>query len=145
MSKDPNHITFRVSNKKILRFIEELTTKFKNKSTVLNEILDIGAPILYARIFGKGRDTAAAEGSSAPDTTRELKELRLDCDDIFVMLNILEPMLAALFNIALAQLENDTVNPQELKLGLLGDLPPALADMKKEIVKRHAKRKGRQQ
>ena len=143
MKRTPkNQITARIHNASTMQLVNELAEKRGNRNAVLNDILDRGAPLLYAEVFGGKTSPAQPSGKVQPSVGRELKELRRDLDDVYVLLNIFEPMIVGLYNLAAEQLDGEPVNAEELRSGTLSDLPPELADIKREITERHRLRKG---
>lgn len=138
MSKklNPNAHIFSVlvHNADTLRLVNELAAKFNNRNAVLNDALDIGVPILYARIFGKDVKQSRESKSHSPSVGREIKELRRVIDDLFIEMNVQETMLAGLFNALVAQLDGDAVNPEGLRDGSLCDLPELVARIKDDLI-----------
>lgn len=123
-----------IHNADTLSLINELATKLSNRNAVLNDALDIGVPILYARIFGKDVKETREQKSHNPTVGRELKELRRVIDDLFIEMNVQETMLAGLFNALIAQAEGVAVNAESLRDGSLCDLPELVARIKEDLL-----------
>lgn len=127
----------RIHNMDTLQLINELAEKFGNRNAVLNNILDIGAPILYAQFFGKETKAARAEKSTHnPSVGRELKELRKITDDMFVLFNVQEALLASLTNVKAAELNGEKVNAAQLLNGSMSALPEFVAGIKADLTTR---------
>lgn len=142
MSKkfNPNSNMFSVlvHNDETLLLINELAKKFGKRNVIVNDALDIGVPILYARIFGKGGNVEqSAAQQYSPSVGRELKELRRVIDDLFIEMNVQETMLAGIFNARLAELDGESVNAEALRDGSLCDLPELVAGMKADLTAAH--------
>lgn len=133
-NKNTALICVRVHEDDTLQLINELAKKFNNRNAVLNDALDIGVPILYARIFGKDVKQSRESKSHSPSVGREIKELRRVIDDLFIEMNVQETMLAGLFNALVAQLDGDAVNPESLRDGSLCDLPELVAKIKEDLI-----------
>lgn len=129
----PNFFALRIHNSDTLRMIEEMLSNFKNRNAVLNEALDLGAPILYARIFGGESKAEKAKQEYRPSVARELKELRRVIDDLFIENNVIEMLLAALFNAKVAALGGEEVNAEALLDGSMCDLPELVAGLKADL------------
>ncbi|WP_251547219.1 hypothetical protein [Pumilibacter intestinalis] len=128
-------ITLRIHNADTLALVNELAVKLGNRSAVLNEALDIGVPIMYARIFGKaGNPESAPAPAYSPSVGREMKELRRVIDDLFIEMAIQETMIAGLFNATVAQLDGEAVNAETLRDGSLCDLPELVSGLKEDLI-----------
>lgn len=138
--QDAIDITLRVRNADTYTLINELAVKLGKRSVVLNDALDIGVPILYARIFGKEVQQSHEQKSHSPSVGRELKELRRVMDDLFVEMNVQETMLAGLFNALIAQADGEPVNAEGLRDGSLCDLPELVAKIKEDLIETRQKR-----
>lgn len=139
LNPDANIFSVLVHNANTLRLIGELAKMLKNRNAVLNEILDIGVPILYARIFGGENKTEKAKQECKPSVGRELKELRRVIDDLFIEMTVQETMLAGLFNAKVAALDGEDVNAESLLDGSMCDLPELVAGIKADLTKNEKK------
>lgn len=127
--------TVCIHNADTFNLINELIAKLKNdRTTVINDALDIGVPILYARIFGKDVKQSREQKSHSPSVGRELKELRRVIDDLFIEMNVQETMLAGLFNALSAYLAGTVINAESLTDGSLCDLPELVAKIKEDLI-----------
>ncbi len=128
--------SIRVHNDDTLSLVNELAAKSGNRNAVLNDALDIGVPILYARIFGKDAKTPSEQKPLySPSVGRELKELRRVIDDLFVEMAVQETMLAGLYNVKTAELDGEDVNAEALRDGSMCDLPELVAGLKADLTK----------
>ncbi len=134
LNLNANIFSVLIHNADTLSLINELAAKIKNRNSVLNDALDIGVPILYARIFGKETKVPSEQSSPhSPKVGRELKELRKVIDDLFIEMAVQETLLAALFNAKVAELDGETVNAENLRDGSLCDLPELVAGLKADL------------
>lgn len=125
----------RIHNADTLALVNELAVKLGNRNAVLNEALDIGVPIMYARIFGKTvKNELSAKLPHSPTVGRELKELRKVIDDLFIEMAIQETMISGIFNALVAQLDGEPVNAETLRDGSLCDLPELVAGLKDDLI-----------
>lgn len=140
-NKKATRYSVLVHNNDTLQLINELADKLGGKrNPVLNDALDIGVPILYARIFGKEVKQTNEQRSHSPSVGRELKELRRVIDDLFIETNVLETMLAGLYNVQTATLDGTPVNAEGLLDGSLCDLPELVAKIKEDLIEMRQKR-----
>lgn len=135
-NKKATRFSALIHNDDTLQLINELAAKLGNRNAVLNDALDIGAPTLYARVFGKEVKTEAAKKTRHdPSVGRELKELRKIIEDIFVELVAVETMLAGLYNTKTDELDGEEVSAESLRDGSICDLPEFIAGLKSDLVK----------
>lgn len=139
--KEPTFCGLRIYDDDILQLINELTIKREvSRNVVLNNALSIGVPILYAQIFGnEAKQIQAATNEKAqhsPSSARELKELRRVIDDIFVLFNVTEALLASLTNAKAAELDGKKLNSKQLLNGSLSALPEFVAGIKADLTTR---------
>ncbi len=128
-------ICVRVHEDDTLKLINELAVKFKNRNAVLNDALNIGVPILYARIFGKDVKQASEQEPHNPSVGREIKELRKVIDDVFVQMLSVETMVAGLFNAKTDELNGDEVSAAGLLDGSGCELPEFVAGLKDDLTR----------
>ena len=139
--KESTFCGLRIRDDDMLQLINELTVKRDvSRNVVLNDALFIGVPILYAQIFGKeAKQMQAALNEKTkynPNTERELKELRRVIDDIFVLFNVTEALLASLTNVKAAELDGKKINSKQLLNGSLSALPEFVAGIKADLTTR---------
>lgn len=133
-NKKATRFSVIVHNDDTLQLLNELAEKFQNRNLVLNDALNIGVTILYARIFNKDVQQSHEQKSHSPSVGRELKEVRRVIDDLFVEMNVLETMLAGLFNAQITQADGNAVNAESLRDGSLCDLPELVAKIKEDLI-----------
>lgn len=149
--KDAFDITLRIHNAATYELINELAEAYKNRTTVLNECLNVGAPIVYERFFHRkaltlqGRENTKADDIDVAEalnsTARQIREMRLTQDDLYVMINNLEYMLATLYNTRLAELSDNPVSAEMVRQGLMSELPEELRTVKNELQQKYSKDK----
>ena len=128
----------RIHDAETLSLINELAAKLGNRNAVLNDALKLGVPTLYARVFGKDICTEKEKRAYAPSVGRELKEIRKGLDDLFIAHNILETLIAGLYNAKTAELDGDDVNAECLRDGSLCDLPELVAGIKADLMRQRS-------
>lgn len=126
--------SIRLHNVNTVNLINELSKTTGNRNAILNEALDIGIPLLHARIFGKGTKKEIEQTPYSPSVGRELKLLRRVIDDLFIEMNVQETMLAGLFNALIAQTDGEEINAESLRDGSLCDLPELVARIKEDLL-----------
>lgn len=134
---DANIFSVLVHNAETFRLLTALATMKGNRNAVLNEALNIGVPILYARTFGGEVKAEKAKQEYKPSVGRELKELRRVIDDLFVEMTVQETMLAGLFNAKIAALDGEEVNAEAMRDGSMCDLPELVAGLKADLTETH--------
>lgn len=133
---NPNAVRYSllIHDAETLALINELAAKFKNRNAVLNDILKLGAPLYYARVFGKDVAMQKEKQQHTPSVGREIKELRKSTDDTFIALQVLESMIAGLYNVKIAELSGEAVNAEGLLDGSLCNLPEIFAGIKADLI-----------
>ena len=133
---NPNAVRYSllIHDAETLALINELAAKFKNRNAVLNDILKLGAPLYYSRVFGKDVAMQKEKQQHTPSVGREIKELRKDTDDLFVQLTLIETMIAGLYNVKIAELGGEAVNAEGLLDGSLCGLPELIAGIKADLI-----------
>ena len=133
--KEPTFFALRIHDAETLRLINELAAKSGNRNAVLNDALKLGVPALYERVFGKDTEAEKKKREHNPSVARELKELRKVIDDLFVLMNVHETMIAGLFNVKAAELDGEEVNAESLLDGSMCDLPELVAGLKADLTR----------
>ncbi|MDR3262964.1 MAG: hypothetical protein LBT30_01475 [Clostridiales bacterium] len=139
--------TVRIYDDDLLSYIEELhqTKQFNSRNDVINKGIEFGIPMLYKEIFGKrlkefGALLPARDTENEQLVVKKLKEISLTTDDIFIVLNLLEYLTTTIYNIELSKLNGISITDDEVRSGLLSELPSNLQKVKDEVVKRHNKK-----
>lgn len=139
-----NNFLVRIQDDDILSYIYDLLNSgiFASQNELLNRCLEAGVPEVYKEQFQRYPKGCARDGETIEEqkTQKELKELRLTVDELFVLMNISESLLATLYNTKLKEIEGESITSEMFDSGLLADLPPVLAEAKQELVKRHLKK-----
>ena len=141
-----NVFTLRVSDGETLRLIEELlgSKLYESKNDLLNRALSVGAEELHAQVFLKKRKSAGAavsiDDNTKDELLRKLEQIHINTEDTFVLLNILEFLIATLYNVEALERSGTKVSEDMMRSGLLSELPENLADVKKDIIERYARR-----
>lgn len=142
-----NSFHLRVYNEDMLTSLHELmgTGRFDSMNDLLNVALERGIVELYVE-YGKKK---ALEPIVAPENTEHaLRQMgvKLDvisstCDDIFVLMNVLETLTAMLFNVERAHRNGEPVSDDMLEQGLFAELPSWVEEVKDAARARSAKKK----
>lgn len=133
MEKLKNVITLRIENIDTLNMLEKMYEKgvFRSKNEILNRALAYGLPILEAAIFGKGKKTQEESGEIA----RELAGLKNLLVQQSININVLENLLAFLYNVETAKAEGIEITTEFIESGCLETLPENIAEVKKEMTR----------
>jgi hypothetical protein len=131
-----------VFDENTLTQLEELAglNVFSSKNDMINRCLQFGAPLVLSQIRGRRHFEPAAAPALSPDAERRLKQLELSGEDTFVLLSVIEQMLAVLYNVKHAELSGEPAAPEDMVSGRLSALPAGLETVKMELVKRYEKR-----
>lgn len=142
-----NEFKLRVYDDEMLTSIYELmgSGRFGSMNDLLNLALGRGVDELYMA-YGKKK---ALEPVEAPENTEHaLRQIRtkLDalgstCDDVFVMMNVLETLTAMLYNVERAVRNGEQVSDEMLEQGLFADLPSWVQEVKDAARSRAATRR----
>lgn len=143
-----NRFLIRINDDDTLTYFYDLLNSglFSSQNELLNRCLERGVPEIYKEYFKnypKGFERASALEMEEVRTQKELKELRLTVDELFVMMNILESLVATIYNAQLKAIDGEPITVDMFESGLLADLPEYLASVKNEMVMRHMKKGGK--
>lgn len=141
--------TVRIYDDELLTYIDELynTGNFPSKNAVINKSIEFGIPLLYKELLGKKlKENGALDTNQRKENeemiSKMLREIRLTTDDIFIVLNIIEYLTTTIFNMELSKLTNISITDDQVRAGLLSDLPDNLQKVKNEVVNRHNKKRS---
>ncbi len=143
--KDTKINAFKVSvyDDKLINKIKELYKigQYESVNDLLNRALAIGIEKMYAE-FGKPKTFANPIESNSNSSAQfgilmnNIYENSLTQDDLFVIMNCVEAMVATLYNIQLAQIKKDTVSIELIESGYLSTLPPSMQAVKNQMIRR---------
>lgn len=141
--------TLRIHDATIQQLINEIAQEYGNRTAAVNACLAAGAPIVYEETFRKKANVEAQQKRTQESQgveallamSKQIKELRLTQDDLYVMINNLEFMLASLYNIKVSEIEDQPVSIEMIKQGLLAELPEELRPIKQELQQRYQRKK----
>jgi hypothetical protein len=131
MTKPPavrkNTFTVRVTDDKVLDQLEALDKLFPTQNALFNAALTIGLPALSGKSV-----TGAAKADAG--LARILKQIELTGEDTFVLLSVIESMVAALLNAKHMELSGEPVGAEDMYNGRLSVLPPQLEEVKATVI-----------
>lgn len=141
-TQEKNRFTLRFTDTKVMSLFNELfaTKAFESKNVLANKIIAFSIEH-FAELYLSGyksKQTAAV--TPAQNDNKTMKQVKATLEDAYVMLMIIERMIATLHNTKLLELEGEKVSAEEFANGMLADLPEAYQDMKDQIIKSRAKR-----
>lgn len=149
-NENAGYFTLRIHDAAIQQLVNEIAEEYGNRTAALNACLAAGAPIVYEETFRKKANVETLHRKTQENESveallamsKQIKELRLTQDDLYVMINNLEFMLASLYNIKISELDEQPVSTEMIRQGLLAELPEELRPIKKELQQRY-KRKSK--
>lgn len=144
-----NSFKIRVYDDDLLTSINELhlTGQFESMNDLMNRALAIGIEKMYLE-FGKRRalpdmaDPNPNVSAQLVMMANKIHENSLNLDDIFVMMNCIETMVATLYNIQLAQVKKETVSTELIESGYLTTLPASMQAVKDQMIRRLDRRRA---
>lgn len=140
--KAKNRVSLRVENLEMLEMLDSLEAKgaYRSKNEILNRAVEIGLPVLYNAIFSKKQ--MKTQEKNDVDGAKDVAAIKNIVVQQSITLNMLEYLLATLYNIEAARAEGVEVTREFLESGCLEQLPANLAEVKKEMTRvEYAKRK----
>ncbi len=144
-----NSFKVRVYDDDLLTSLNELYTtgKFESMNDLMNRALAIGVEKMYLE-FGK-RKALPEKMDPEPNLPAQLgmmmgkiHENSLNLDDIFVMMNCIETMVATLYNIQLAQVKREPISTELIESGYLSTLPVSMQAVKDQMIRRLDRRRA---
>ena len=144
-----NSYKVRVYDEDLLTSLNELyqTGQFDSMNDLMNRALAIGVQKMYLE-FGK-RKALPNSSEPIPNVSAELgklmyklKENSLELDDILVVMNCIETMVATLYNIQLAQVKKEPVSTELIESGYLTTLPASMQAVKDQMIRRLDRRRA---
>ncbi len=144
-----NSFKIRVYDDDLLTSINELhlTGQFESMNDLMNRALAIGIEKMYLE-FGKRRalpdmaDPNPNVSAQLVMMANKIHENSLNLDDIFVMMNCIETMVATLYNIQLAQVKKEPVSTELIESGYLTTLPASMQAVKDQMIRRLDRRRA---
>ena len=144
-----NSFKIRVYDDDLLTSINELhlTGQFESMNDLMNRALAIGIEKMYLE-FGKRRalpdmaDPNPNVSAQLVMMANNIHENSLNLDDIFVMMNCIETMVATLYNIQLAQVKKEPVSTELIESGYLTTLPASMQAVKDQMIRRLDRRRA---
>ena len=138
-----NSFKIRVYDDDLLTSITELyqTGQFDSMNDLMNRALAIGIEKMYLE-FGKRKalsdpiDPNPNISAQLSNLTNILRQNTLDQDDLLVMMNCIEAMVASLYNIQLAQVKKEPISAELIESGYLYTLPQSMQAVKNQMIKR---------
>ena len=124
-----------------------LTGQFESMNDLMNRALAIGIEKMYLE-FGKRRalpdmaDPNPNVSAQLVMMANKIHENSLNLDDIFVMMNCIETMVATLYNIQLAQVKKEPVSTELIESGYLTTLPASMQAVKDQMIRRLDRRRA---
>lgn len=141
--------TIRIYDEQMLDYIDELISAgfFTSKNEIINRAVEYGLPLVYRELFGKkiavgSKSETATKADDDEQLRKDMREIRLTLDDLFVVTNIIEYMTTTSYNLKLADINGITVADDDVRSGIYSQLPRQLQEIKNEILQRKAKKRN---
>lgn len=140
----PNSFHLRVKDAEVLKSLNELfaTKKFESMNDLLNRALSIGIEKIYLD-FGKRKALAqpmdaieCSDRQKLDDLEHRLKQMQLLEEDMFILLNSLEGLVATNLNILVANVKGEALSEELIESGHLAKLPTAYQNIKDGLIDR---------
>lgn len=140
--------TVRIYDEQMLDYIDELLGAgfFASKNEIINRAVEYGLPLIYSELFGKkvasgAQNVRQSDIDFGEQMRKDLREMRLTLDDLFVVMNIIEYITTTSFNLKLAELNGIAVADDDVRSGIYSQLPQQLQEVKNEILQRKSKQR----
>lgn len=134
MEKIKNQITIRIEKIDTVKMIDALAAQgaFRSKNEILNRALEYGLPLVNATIFGKSKIT---QGENSRELARELAGIKNQIVQQSITVNVIETLLAFLYNVETAKAEGIEITKEFIESGVLETLPENIAEVKREMTR----------
>lgn len=140
--------TIRIYDEQMLDYIDELLGAgyFASKNEIVNRAVEYGLPLIYSELFGKKIAGGGPSGNilntdSGEQIKKDLREMRLTLDELFVIMNIIEYITTTSYNLQRAELNGIDIADDDVQSGIYSQLPQNLQEVKNEILQRQKKNK----
>lgn len=142
--KHKNSFHIRIYDVELLKSLNELfeTGKYESMNELFNCALGIGIEKIYLE-FGKRKlftqpraVPEVPDGRKLDKTLNELGKMRILQEDMFILLNTLEGLIATLYNTRRADIKGEVLNEELYDSGYLATLPDWCREIKDSLVAR---------
>ncbi len=142
--KHKNSFHLRVYDAELLKSMNELfaTGRYESMNDLLNCALGVGIEKIYLE-FGKRKlFTKAREVPEMPDgkkidiVDRKIERLRVQQEDMFILMNSVEALIASVYNVQIAEIRGEAISEELIKSGYLAKLPPIYLEIKDNLIAR---------
>lgn len=153
VKKYKNSFHLRVYDAELLKSLNELleTEKYESMNELLNCALGIGIEKIYLE-FGKRKLFTQAlavpempEGKKIDKLEGKIERQRILLEDMFILLNSIEALVASVFNVQRAEISGEPVNAELIDSGYMAKLPPAYLEIKDNLVARFNRKLEKEQ
>ncbi|MCM1441353.1 MAG: hypothetical protein NC131_19435 [Roseburia sp.] len=142
--KHKNSFHLRIYDVELLKSLNELlaTEKYESMNELLNCALGVGVEKIYLE-FGKRKLFTQAraipempDGKKLDKIENKLERQRIMQEDMFILLNSIEALVASVFNVQRAQVTGESVSAELIDSGYMAKLPAAYLEIKDNLVAR---------
>ena len=139
-----NSFHLRVKDAEVLKSLNELfaTGKFESMNDLLNQAVGIGLEKIYLE-FGKRKALAqplqlpeVPDSQKLDDLDHKLNQMRLLEEDIFILLNSVEGLVASVYNVQRAGVKGEAITEELIDSGHLASLPQSYQEIKDRLTER---------
>lgn len=151
--KHKNSFHLRIYDAELLKSLNELlaTEKYESMNELLNCALGVGVEKIYLE-FGKRKLLTQArtipempDGKKLDKIDNKLERNRIMQEDMFILLNSIEALVASIFNVQRAEINGEAVNAELIDSGIMAKLPPAYLEIKDNLIARFNRKLEKEQ
>jgi len=151
--KNKNSFHLRIYDAELLKSLNELlaTEKYDSMNELLNYALGIGVEKIYLE-FGKRKLLTQArivpemsDAQKLDNLLHEIGKQKLMQEDMFILMNSIEAIVASLFNIQRANVVGDPLSAELIDSGYFNTLPDIFKDIKDNLVARFNRKLSKEQ
>lgn len=151
--KYKNSFHVRIYDVELLKSLNELldTGKYESMNELMNCALGVGVEKIYLefgkrKLFTQAREIPEVpEGKKLDKIDTKLEKQRIMQEDMFILMNSIEALVASIFNVQRAEINGETVNAELIDSGYLAKLPPAYLEIKDNLVARFNRKLAKEQ
>lgn len=151
--KHKNSFHVRIYDVELLKSLNELlaTEKYDSMNELLNCALGIGVEKIYLefgkrKLFTRTREIPEIpEGKKLDKIDLKLEKQRIMQEDMFILMNSIEALVASIFNVLRAEINDETVSAELIDSGYFAKLPLAYLEIKDNLVARFNRKLAKEQ
>lgn len=151
--KNKNSFHLRIYDVEVLKSLNELfeVGGYKTMNELLNYVLSVGTEKIYLE-FGKRKlftqsfsYPEKSDSKKLDDIHHELGKQKLMQEDMFILMNSIEAIVASVFNMQRANAVGDPLSAELIDSGYFNTLPDVFKDIKDNLVARFNRNLSKEQ